>query len=121
MFPADIFFKFVISGSCLTKDALSGCGMIAITFPFLLQIAAILYIAPFGFTGNLSSIFPSFVEYLKIIWLFLINFCSNSLSLVTNLPSPCAIGMGIISFLSIKFVKAHLFFSCSLLMKTHVQ
>src|SRR3989338_2680075 len=81
-FPAALFFNSVMSGSCLTKDALSGWGIIAITFPFLLHISAMLYIAPFGFVGNLSSILPSLVEYLNITCLFFISLSKSSLSFV---------------------------------------
>src|SRR3989338_1132423 len=36
IFPANLFLISVMSGNCLMKDDLSGWGIVAITFPFLL-------------------------------------------------------------------------------------
>ena len=66
---------------------LSGCGIMAITFPALLQIAAILFIEPLGLVGNSFIVLPFSSQYLYSSCSFsTISF--SRVSGMTNLPSP---------------------------------
>ena len=90
------------------SQAFSGCGIIPKTLPSLLIIPAMLLIEPLGF--EIIFVSPSSEQYLNIT-LFSSSSSFIVLSSAWKLPSPCEIGILIISSFLNLFVNIELLFT----------